>query len=131
MRDARLAIPDGEAPRRPPLPHVRSPGHAAFFELDDDAVLALDHADPGEQGAGGELGGGCLSAYNDMADTVRRSEYLGRVREYVLVRARAELEAEGTIRELDVEAADHRERIKPLTVASIDDVRPIFYQEAR
>lgn len=50
MRDARLAIPDGEAPRRPPLPHVhRSPGHAAFFELDDDTVLALDHADPGER----------------------------------------------------------------------------------
>ncbi len=50
MRDARTSFPEGEAPRRPSLPPVhRSPGHAAFFELDDDRVLALDHADPGER----------------------------------------------------------------------------------
>ncbi len=80
------------------------------------------------QGSGGELGGGCLCAYNRMADEDEcRHEYLGRVLTEVLARARAEADETGLVRVLDHAIADYRERIKPLAVSSVDAVRGLFW----
>ena len=83
------------------------------------------------QGNGGELGGACLAAYNGKADPEAREAYLARVMRDALATAQHEAEESGQVRVLNMQAEDYRTRIQPLDVASVDDVRPILYQEGR
>jgi hypothetical protein len=80
------------------------------------------------QGSGGEYGAGCLSAANTLIGNPRREEYIQRVSDDVLGRARREARETGAVRVVDPNpAASWETRIQQVLVTCVESVRPVFH----